>query len=271
MRERIRFWLRALAAGLDPVDMLSRLIAAAVLLLGIAGFTVKLVFHLPWLVVVVILMGIVLAVFAEGAYRVNHRLADDRTAKLAEQQSQHQLALDAQRQDYEKKLAKAQADSVSAKQEPPPFELRHYARKAPLAGGRVTSHYIRVTNRAGQPERRAHVTAEFMAPYPRKKSAVGVDPAFPHAVPPESGGTAAAGLVIGPGQEQSWFIGYTWTRPDGKISVYEFFSDTGADWELGPGEHWRISYLITCDGVTAKPFSIVIEEEKGEAAVSLQG
>lgn len=136
--ERIKFWLRALAAGVDPVDMLTRLIAIAVLLLGIAGITVKLVFHLPWLVVLVILLGILLGVLAEGSYRVKRRLADyhaaklekaeqEHIAKLAEQQAQHQLELDdqqqaheqatasafqAQREDYEKKLAETKAPAA---------------------------------------------------------------------------------------------------------------------------------------------------------------
>jgi len=109
VRERFKFWLRVLKAGLDPVDMLARFIAIAVLLLGIAGITVKLVFHLPWLVVVVILMAIALAVFAEGAFRVRGEVERERTAKRAEQQSQHQLALDAQQQAHEKDLASALA------------------------------------------------------------------------------------------------------------------------------------------------------------------
>jgi hypothetical protein len=131
--ERIKFWLRALVAGVDPVDMLARFVAIAVLLLGVAGVAVKLVFHLPWLLVVVILLGIALGVLAEGTYREKCRLADDRAAQLktarqdhiatlASQQAQHHLALEAQqqalkenaasalqaqREDYEQKLAEA--------------------------------------------------------------------------------------------------------------------------------------------------------------------
>jgi hypothetical protein len=153
--------------------------------------------------------------------------------------------------------------AVNAAPEPPPFRLRHYTREASLAGGWVTSHFVGVTNPAGQPERRAHMSAESMNPYPLNRSVFGVQPGFPHAVPPESAGTATAGLVVGPGQEQSWFIGNTWIRPDGKISVYEFFSDTGADWELRPDERWRVSYRIACDGDPDVPFSIVIAAEEG--------
>jgi hypothetical protein len=163
------------------------------------------------------------------------------------------------------------AESASATPEPPPFELRHYMRKDPLAGGIVTSHFVGVANPPGQPERRARMSAESMNPYPRRRTSYGVDPAFPHAVPPESGGTSAAGLVIGPGQEQSWFIGNTLIGGDGRINVYQFFSDTGAAWELGPDERWRISYRITCDGVPDKPFSVVIATERGEVIVRLEG
>jgi hypothetical protein len=152
-----------------------------------------------------------------------------------------------------------------------PFDLRYYARRSSLAGTLATSHYVGVTNLGGQPERRAHMTADRMDPYPRKKSAVGTDPLFPHTVPPKSGGTPDAGILIGPGQERSWLIGNTWTRPDGRISVYEFSSGTGADWELCPDECWRISYRIRCVGVPDQPFSIVIEAEEGQAVVSLEG
>jgi hypothetical protein len=163
------------------------------------------------------------------------------------------------------------AESALAKPGPPPFALRYYTRKDPLAGGIVTSHFVGVANPAGQPERRARMFAESMSPYPRIRTSYGVDPAFPHAVPPESGGTPAAGLVIGPGQEQSWYIGNTLKGGDGKVNVYKFFSDTGAAWELGPHERWRISYRISCDGMPDKPFSIVIAAEGGGVVVRLEG
>lgn len=164
------------------------------------------------------------------------------------------------------------AISAPGEPKPPPFRLRHHTRKSSLAGTPAASHFVAVTNPAGQPERWVHVTAESMSPYPRRRQAFGIDPAFPHAVPPEGADTPPpAGRVIAPGQEQSWAIGTTWTRPDGKISVCEFFSDTGADWELGPDERWRISYRITCDGVPGVPFSIVIAAEEGEAVVRLEG
>jgi hypothetical protein len=163
------------------------------------------------------------------------------------------------------------AGSAPAKPEPPPFKLRHYTGEVPLAGGRVTSHFVGVANPAGQPERRAHVSVEGMNPYARNRSVFGVEPAFPHAVPPESGGDPAAGLVIRPGQEQSWFIGNTLIGGDGKISVYRFFSDTGASWELGPDERWRLSYRIACGGVPDVPFSIVIAAEEGTVALRLEG
>lgn len=155
--------------------------------------------------------------------------------------------------------------------EPPPFGLRPYARRSSVAGTPAASHFVAVANPAGQPERRVRVTAEGMSPYPRGKSARGTDPAFPRAVPPESGGTPGAGLLIGPGQEQAWLIGNTWTRPDRRTSVYGFFSDTGEDWELGSGERWRVSYRIACDGLPDMPFSVVIEAGESGAEVRLEG
>jgi hypothetical protein len=60
------FWLRVLGAGVKPLDTVARWIGVVVLLLGIAGITVTFVFHLPWPLIVVILLGILLVVVAEG-------------------------------------------------------------------------------------------------------------------------------------------------------------------------------------------------------------
>jgi hypothetical protein len=164
------------------------------------------------------------------------------------------------------------AESMPATSEPPPFGLRYYAREGPLAGGRATSHFVGVQNPAGQPERRARITAEGMDPYPQNRSQfASVEPRFSHPVPPESGGAAGAGRVIGPGQEQSWYLGQTWIRGDGKVSVSRFFSVTDADWLLDPDERWRISYRIECDGVPDKQFSVVIAVEDSELVVRLEG
>lgn len=70
MGERIGFWLRALGHGMNPLDKVARWVAVAVLVLGIAGVTVKLVFDLPWLLTVVILMGLLVVVVLEGSYQV---------------------------------------------------------------------------------------------------------------------------------------------------------------------------------------------------------
>ena len=92
------------------------------------------------------------------------------------------------------------AESASAKPEPPPFELRQYTRKDPLAGGIVTSHFVGAANPPGQPERRARISAESMYPYPRRRTSYGVDPAFPHAVPRRAAARRPPGSSSAPGR-----------------------------------------------------------------------
>jgi hypothetical protein len=260
---------RVVKTGLSPLWVA---ITAVVALAGGSALLGVLwgVRHLAW--GLVIFLAILVFVVIEGSYRVARR-GDEGHAEQVAKLEQDRDAARAELGEARRELGNTRRAVITGPGEPkpPPFRLRYYTRKAPLAGGRVTLHFVGVTNPAGQPERRAHMSAEGMNPYPRKRSVFGVDPAFPHAVAPESGGTAAAGLLIGPGQEQSWFIGNTWTRGDGKISAYEFFSDTSADWELGPDERWRISYRITCDGMPDKPFSIVIAAERGEGVGRLEG
>jgi len=266
---RARHFGRVVKAGLSPLWV------AVTAVVALAGGSVLLgvlwgVRHLVW--GLVIFLAILAVVVIEGSYRVV-RHGDEKHAgqvtKLEQGRDAARAELEQARRDLEE-TRRAVTTGPDAP-EPPTFKLRYYTRTAPVAGRPAVSHYVGVTNPAGQPERRAHMTAEHMEPYPRRKSVLGTDPAFPSTVPPESGGTAAAGLVIRPGQEQSWFIGNTWTHPDGKVRVYNFFSDTGADWVFGPDERWRISYLITCGGVPAFPFSIVIAAEDGEAVVRLEG
>ena len=164
-------------------------------------------------------------------------------------------------------------ESTSARPEPPPFTLRHHMRPDPLYDGWVTSHFVAVTNLAGQPERRVRMSAERMDPYPRRQPLPNREerPVFPHAVPPESGGSAAAGLVIGPGQERSWYIGNTSKSGDGKINVSRFFSETRASWELGPDESWRLCYAIACGGRPEAKFTVVMAVEDGDLTLRLEG
>lgn len=227
--------------------------------------------HLLW--GLVIFLGIAVFAVSEGSYRVaRHRDTEHagQVAKLEQDLNAARTELD----DVRRELGDARRAVTSGpgEPEPPPFGLRYYARRSSLAGTPAASHFVAVTNPAGQPERRLHVTAEGMSPYPCRKPALGGDPAFPHPVLPEGADAPPpAGRAIAPGQEQAWLIGKTWTRPDGRISVYEFFSGTGADWELSPDERWRISYRVTCDGVPGVPFSIVIEAGESGAVVRPEG
>lgn len=181
-----------------------------------------------------------------------------------------------ERDEARRELEDAQRAAISAPTEPTasPFKLRLYSRPAPEYGGWITSHLIGVTSPTGQPERRARIYLVRMEPYPRNKTPYSPAPALPYTVPPESGGQAEAGLLIGPGQEESWLIGQTGTGDDGEMNVFKFAKGAGGrdlSWQLDPDERWRLSYRIACEGVPDVPFSIVIEAEEGKALPRLEG
>ena len=91
---------------MKPLDTVARWIAVAVLLLGVAGITVTFVLHLPWPLTVVILMGLLLMVVLEGAYRIWYRTDQERLSAEAGRDAA-QRELEAQRQTHERELAEA--------------------------------------------------------------------------------------------------------------------------------------------------------------------
>lgn len=269
-QRRAKYLERVVKAGLSPLWFFVAAVVAAVggsALLGVLWG----VRHLLW--GLVIFLAIAIFVVTEGSYRAaRHRETEHagQVAKLEQARDEARAELEDVRRDLED--AQRAVATGPGEPESPPFGLHYHTLRSSVAGTPAVSHFIGIKNPAGQPERRVHVTAESMSPYPRGKSALGTGPAFPHPVPPAGADTPPpAGRAIAPGQEESWLIGRTWTHPDGKARVYEFFSDTGADWGLDPDERWRISYRITCDGVPEMPFSIVIAAEGRQAVVRLEG
>jgi hypothetical protein len=255
MLNRLRFWWRAVSRGGTSLNTWAGWFGLFVLGLGVAaGITVPVVFHVSHWVTAVIIMGAVVLVVAEGSY-LEWKDADE-----LRRQAQGEL-----------ENARRGAISASTTPEPPPFELRLYTRTPPEYRGYATSYYVGVKNPPDQPERRARVSVEGMDPYPRQNPPYpNVRPAIPHDVPPASGAAATAGLVVRPGQEQSWFLGRIGIGTDRKIIVFKFFSHLDAGWELGPDESWRLSYRIESDGVPDRKFSIVLAAEDGELAVRLE-
>jgi hypothetical protein len=153
----------------------------------------------------------------------------------------------------------------------PPFELHYYSRPGPPEyGGWVTSHYIAIRNPPGQPVRRVYVTQDGMNPEPRFRPPQGPGrPSFPY-YPPCAGGGDGRGVIIQPGQEESWLLGYTGTggeEGNWQMSVFNFNVTNHATlyWQLYPDESWRLSYHVRCDGVDAEmPFSIVVDSLDGK-------
>lgn len=70
--DRITFWWKALRRGASQLNSAAGWFSAAVLILGIAGIVVPLVFQLSPLVIAVVLVSLLVAVIAEGSYRVWH-------------------------------------------------------------------------------------------------------------------------------------------------------------------------------------------------------
>jgi len=178
-----------------------------------------------------------------------------------------------ERDEARRELEDGQRAAISAPAEPGPlpFDLRYYTRPAPEYGGWVTSHYIAIEHPPGQPERRVYVIQDDMKPEPRFRSPQGPGrPGFPYFVPPAGGGDGGAGVLIRPGQEESWFLGYTGTggaEGNEQMSVFEFNVTNHAKlyWQLYPDESWRFSYHVKCDGVESEmPFSIVVDSLDGK-------
>ena len=54
------------------------------------------------------------------------------------------------------------------------------------------------------------------------------------------------------------------------FSIWRFFRDLDASWELGPDERWRLCYRIECEGIPDRKFSIVLGTEDGKLTVLLE-
>lgn len=107
----------------------------------------------------------------------------------------------------------------------------------------MAEHRVGVFNPPGQPERKAHMYLIKMEPLPRNIPDLRWAPDFPYTVPPLSGGSPDAGLLIRPGQEELWNIGTTGTGIDGHMNAGAFTGGIrfGLPWRFDPDERWRLS------------------------------
>ncbi len=137
---------------MNPLDKVARWVAVAVLVLGIAGVTVKLVFHLPWLLTAVILMGLLVAVVLEGSYQVWKATDEKRKAALAELSAK------------EAEAAAAQPPSITLRNFPvsdeSKFRLRSTAAQLAEGGGLSGRAEMDAQHYPGHPEVFGHVGSD---------------------------------------------------------------------------------------------------------------
>jgi hypothetical protein len=269
VQRRAEYLGRAMKEGLTPlwafIGVAITLIGGSVTLAAIWG-----VRHLIWVPIIVLL--VLLAVLAEGSYRMARNRETEHRKRLAELEGERD-AKATELEDARAELEDARRVAIAAPAKPGslPFDLCYYTRPCTEYGGWVTSHYIAIKHPPGQPERRVYVIQDDMKPEPRFRSPQGPGrPGFPYFVPPAGGGDGGAGVLIRPGQEESWFLGYTGTGgiPDNvQMSVFEFNVTNHAKlyWQLYPDESWRFFYHVKCDGVESEmPFSIVVDSLDGK-------
>jgi hypothetical protein len=252
--ERLGFWLRVLIAGVKPLDTVARLIAVIGLLLALAGITVTFVLHLAWPWTLVILVGLLLLVVLEGAYRVWHET-------------------DQERQEHQRVLAEKKPVAIEASVKP--LEPRYLQREPyRLPNANMVHHRIGIFNPAGNPEATG-VRLQWIEMSPRPRKDFGRPPVIPQAVPMKVGGDPGIGISLHPGQEELWVIGTTATDDNGAMTV-GFFGPgrsgwRGTPWYFEPHDRWRLTYRIVADNVPGEIFSVVMNAVDGWIRCDLEG
>jgi hypothetical protein len=88
VRDRARFWWRALQLGLGGLNAVSGWLGLAVLVLGAAaGITVPLVFHVSHWLTAVVLLAILVGLVSEGTYRTWSEVDAERQAAVGQADS----------------------------------------------------------------------------------------------------------------------------------------------------------------------------------------
>lgn len=257
MGGRIRLWWRILRAGFKPLDSATRFIAVVVLLLGIGGITVTFVLHLPWPVIVVILLAVLLVVVLEGAWQVWAPTDRER------------LSAEAARE------ALRQAGEERAGNSPQPLEVR-YQQRLPyrLPNRNMVRHRIGIFNPRGNPEA-AGVRVVWTAMSPRPGKDLGYPPVVPQGVPMVAGGDPTIGISLPPGQEELWLIGTTATDANGVSAVGVFGPGRpgwyGTPWYFEAHDRWRLTYRVVADDVPGTAFSVVMTAAGGGIRCDIEG
>jgi hypothetical protein len=81
---RVKFWLKVLRRGAIPLSSAAGWLGTTVLILGIIGIVVPLVFNLPSLLIAVVLVGLLVLIVAEGSYRVWSDTDEERKRAIAD-------------------------------------------------------------------------------------------------------------------------------------------------------------------------------------------
>jgi hypothetical protein len=91
------FWWKALRLGAGRLNSAAAWVGTAVLILGIAGIIVPLVFHLSPLVIAVVLISLLALIVAEGSYRMWHDTDEERKTAVAERNAARGHGVDRRR------------------------------------------------------------------------------------------------------------------------------------------------------------------------------
>jgi len=73
VRDRLTFWWKALRFGTSQLNTAAAWAGTIIIVLGITGVVVPLVFDLPYLLIAVVLLGLLVIVVAEGSTRSGMR------------------------------------------------------------------------------------------------------------------------------------------------------------------------------------------------------
>jgi hypothetical protein len=142
VRNRATFWWRAVQQGAGQLNSLAGWVGLVVLVLGTAvGVAVPQVYHVSHWLTAVVLLGLLVLVLAEGAYRIWRQTADrEQELKTTVSQWEHDLQDTASREEKDKQAAVAEEELRQVRVfHEVAYDLLTQLRTASLIGARPTA------------------------------------------------------------------------------------------------------------------------------------